>query len=453
MGLIDRVTAWWRRARGENEGTAGRSTGDEVRRPARPSTLLNRFDAERDRRASILDCRAMYDEDTRAEGSISTLARDAIRGGFRIKVDDARAQEVADALVQRLGLMGRLDDWIRLTLRDGDSFLEVSVDEGRQIVDVTRKPTLEMHRNSDESDRFVDATRAYWWADRMWADQAWGTDAAPEDATWFAEWQIVHARWHHDEGSRYGRPQFASGRKPYKRMVEGEYDIAVRRKTRAGMKYLHVLEGASDPDIEAYKETNKDALDNPFAAVADFFTNKAGAISVIQGDARLGEIGDVEHHIDTWWVASPVPKSLLGYGRNINRDVLKEQKAQYDETLPEVTRWVEAQIVRPLLELQWLLAGIWPGGLSYEVVWASKRMVTPGDIRDLADAVARLRVTGLLTDGMLLGIMAGVLPNIDIDEALAALKQREMERQADEDRFAQASEEARLTYRAQAAGD
>ena len=40
----------------------------------------------------------------------------------------ARAQEAADGLVGRLKLISRLDDWTRLTLRDGDSFLECAVD-------------------------------------------------------------------------------------------------------------------------------------------------------------------------------------------------------------------------------------------------------------------------------------------------------------------------------------
>jgi len=445
MALIDRVTAWWQRVRGENSESPQRTTGAEVRAqaPARPVAKLRRFGAERDRRSVVRDCRAMYEEDPRAEGVISALARDAVRGGFRVKVttDDGRrttgqAQEIADRLIDRLELGSRLDDWARLTMRDGDAMLEVSVDEGRWIAAVTRKPTLEMHRASDETDRFADPERAFWWSDELW-----GGERAPMDAVWFAEWQIVHARWHHDEGSRYGTPLFKSARKPYKRMVEGEYDVAVRRKTRAGMKFLHVLEGASEAEIRAYRAANKDALNNPFAAVADFFTNKAGSISTVQGDARLGEIEDVQHHIRTWWVASPVPMSLLGYGQDLNRDVLAQQKEQYDEAVPNVTGWVEGQFVRPLLELQWLLQGIWPGSLEYEVIWASKKVPTPGDVRDLADALVRLKATGLFSEELLLGVAATVLPNLDVAEALAALEAARAAMPDEVDRIAAAAAE------------
>jgi hypothetical protein len=373
---------------------------------------------------------------------ISTLARDAVKGGFTVEVSGgtnlARAQEIADALIDRLKLFKRLDDWIRLTLRDGDSLLEVSVDDRNEIVEVTRKPTLQMHRNSDKQDRFEDPTRAFWWADEIWVGQE-----APHDAVWFAAWQVIHARWHHDEGSRYGRSLFASARKPWKRMDEGEFDIAIRRKTRAGMKYLHSLEDADEADIERYKEDNKEALSNPFAAVADFFTNKKAQISTVQGDARLGEIEDVQHHIRTWWVAAPVPMSLLGYGQDLNRDVLEKQKEQYDETLPQVTAWVEEQIVVPLLELQWLLQGIWPDGLTYEIAWASKKVLSAADVRDLADALVKLRATQLFPDETLLNIAAVMLPNVDLEAAREALKQA----QAEEDRFALASEEAQSRFR------
>ena len=435
MGLIDRITRLWRR---DSQTDRGRTTSDELRKPSMPSSLANRFKAESDRRSVILDCRKMYSDDDRAEGVISTLARDAVRGGFTVTVSGganaSKAQTIAEELVARLRLFKRLDDWIRLTLRDGDSLLEVSVNDSNEIVEVTRKPTLQMHRNSNEYDRFEDPTKAFWWADEIWAGQA-----APKDAVWFAEWQVIHARWHHDEGNRYGRPLFASARKPWKRMDEGEFDIAIRRKTRAGMKFLHSLEDADDADIQRYREDNKDALTNPFAAVADFFTNKKATITTVQGDARLSDIEDVLHHIRTWWVASPVPMSLMGYGQDLNRDVLEKQKQQYDEALPLVTGWVEEQIVVPLLELQWLLQGIWPGGLTYEVVWASKKVLTATDVRDLADALVKLRATQLFPDETLLTIAAVMLPNVDLDAAREALEQA----QAEEDRFALASEEAR----------
>ena len=314
-GIVDRITALWRRWRPDDETTTAMAPGG-----VDPVAAVALFNVEGSRRGTVLECRGMVSDDPRPEQVLATLARDVMKGGFALDVSGERAEaalEVANALVERLNLATRLDDWVRLTLRDGDSFLEIGVTEAGEVAEVTRKPTLEMVRNSNAYDRFDDAARAFFWS--AMPGIALGTDS---DVVWFAEWQVVHARWAFDEGSKYGRPLFGAARKSFKRMTQGELDIAVRRKTRSGLRYLHVLEDASAAELEAYKVANRAALDDPFAAVSDFFMNKRGGLQAIQGDAHLSEIEDVLHHVDTFGVASPVPLELIGYGRNLNRDVL-----------------------------------------------------------------------------------------------------------------------------------
>lgn len=418
MSLITRIQALL----GRGQARPAKTTADEMpKAPQSVDDMARRFSGERDRRSIVTTCRKMYEGDSRAEGVIKTLGRDMTAGIPTVSVSggNARAEEVANALIKRLKLASRLDDWVRLTLRDGDSFLEVSVDGQLQVAGVTRKPTLEMHRNSNSYDSFDDPSRAFWWS-REW----WGGGDAPMDAIWFAQWQMVHARWNWDEGSRYGRPLFASATGPWKRMTEGETDIAVRRKTRAGMRYVHKFPpGTGSSEVEKYKFQNQDSLSNPTAAIADFFGTVD--INAVQGDARLADIADVVHHIRTWWLASPVPMSLLGYGQDLNRDVLQEQKQQYEEGLRSLKKWVEHELIRPLIELQWLLAGIWPETLEYEIGW----QVTGGglkaaQVRDAADAGVRLRALGL-SDDALWGILEQFLPGVDLPSPLAPLPGRE----------------------------
>lgn len=400
--------------------------------PARPSALMQVFSGESTRRAIVQDCRTMYEEDTRAQGVIDALAKDATRGGFALAVEGPRAEEakaIADEMLERVGVWERIDDWVRLTLRDGDTYLEIGAASNGDIVEITRKPTLEMVRMSDEFDRITNPSTAFVWTDKVFAGLA-GMGALPPGAVAFAEWQILHVRHHPDENQRYGRPLFASARKPYKRMSEGELDIAIRRKTRAGMKYVHSLEDASDAEIEAYRIRNQDALDDPFAAVADFFSSKRTNIQAIQGDANLAQIDDVVHHIRTWWIASPVPMGLLGYGQDLNRDVLEEQGEQYSRACEEMSRWVSEQIVRPLIERQWLLKGIWPAALTWEVEWASKQPMTAVSLADAAKALAALRMTALFTDETLLRMFSRFVPDFDVATELEALEQREADEAA-----------------------
>jgi hypothetical protein len=372
------------------------------------TSLAARFGAESDRVSRVRLAREMYDTDTRYEGIVDTLARDATKGGFQIEVENNdEAQAIANGLMTRLKLATRLDDWVRLSLRDGDSFYELGVTNEREIVQVTRKPTLHMRRNSDKTDRFPEPKMAYWYADEMYMMQP------GPDSLWFAEWQILHVRWKHDEGNRYGRPLLSSGRTAWKRIKEGELDVAVRRKTRAGTRYLHVVEG-DETAIEAYRLRNADALNNPGAAQADFYTNRPGSVSAIGGDQHVGSIDDIVHHIDTLWIGSPVPKSILGYGRDLNRDVLQEQKEQYDETLEAVVGWVKEQMLIPLLELQWLLKGILPETVTYSITRPSKAVVKPGEILQIAQAAQILRTLNVPEDVIAM-VLAHYLPNITPD--------------------------------------
>lgn len=415
MALVDQITKFIYRLRPPRpKTTSDEQTNNESTTGPGPAVMKLRLNY--DRRSLIKDSRKMYGDDSRIEGIINTLARDAVKGGLIVKVkkasDPAKAQRVADEMISRLHLLTRLDDWVRLTLRDGDSFLENSVDGDFFIQEVTRKPTLEMNRNSNEMDRFDDPLRAYWWGEASWAG------LIPKEAIWFADWQIVHARWGHDEGSRYGKPLFSSGRTSHKYTIDGERDVWVRRKTRAGMKFVHKITG-DKTKVQEYIEQNKDTLNNPNAAIQDFFGNVE--VAAIQGDARLSEIGDIQHHIETWATGSPVPLTLIGYGKDLNRDILEQKKEQYDEAKEEVSRWVADQFARPLLELQWLLQGIWPGGMEYSLTWGSKKVITPEDLLNVARAGQQFRLLGW-PDEIVVEILVPFIPGLDGERLLKAME-------------------------------
>lgn len=403
--------------------------------PVRPSAMAKLLSEENDRRTVVLECRQMYANDPRAKGVIRSVAADVTRGGFDLVVEGPRAaeaKEIADAMLERTKFWAQLQKFVRMLFRDGDLFLELGADSKGNIVEVTRKPTLELHRLSDEFDRFVDPRKAFAWCDSLYG--AWTPEhGLPPGAVTFAEWQILHGRWDFDGDGRYGSPMFAPARSQYKRIKEGELDIAIRRKTRAGMKYLHALEGATDAQIEAYRLRNQDVLSDPFAAVADFFSGSKGSIQAVQGDATLSEIEDVVHHIRTWWLAAPKPMSLLGYGQDLNRDVLAQQQQAYDVTKEEISTWLSEEIIQPLIERQWLLQGIWPESLEWSIEWMSKKPIDPMSLQQLAAALAALRASGMLSDDTILRLISRFLPDFDVEAEAVALKaqmQDEVRRQA-----------------------
>ena len=410
MAILDRLKRLF------STGEVPINTSREIT-PVQPVDVRARLIADGHGRHDVIRyCREMYRTDPRAEGVLRMLARDTARSGFTVTVTgtDApsrRAQKTAADLLTRLSLHKHIEDWIRLGARDGDLFLEPGIGRDMHIAEVTRKPTLHMLRLSDDFDRFADPARAFAYVDATAAR----TGIPGDTATYFPEFLMVHARWNHDSESRYGTPEFASGRGAWKRLTEGEIDVAVRRKTRAGVKYVHNLIGASEAAIEAYKVVNERWFNNPYDGIADLFINFEGGISTLDGDPHLGELGDITHHLQTWSASSAVPLELLAYGGDLNRDVLEDKKRQYDETLFQVREWAADQIVIPLLEREWLLAGILPETLTYAVTWPTSKPITPGDLATLVSAVNAMRASGW-SDEAVWSMTEPFLPdNIDRD--------------------------------------
>ena len=72
-----------------------------------------------------------------------------------------------------------------------------------------------------------------------------------------------------------------------------------------------------------------------------------------------------------------------------------EKKAEYEETLSQGREWLTAQVLKPLLERQWLLQGILPETVNYKIIWRTAKNMSAADVRDLGDGLARLRVLGV----------------------------------------------------------
>ena len=123
--LLDRIRAIFRPTQQAEEP----ASVIESQPPRKPTDLISRFQAETERAAIVRKCREMYKKDPRAKKMLRVLARDMVKGGFAVKTEDARALDVATALKKRLNLDQKMDDYVRLSARDGDSFLELAIND------------------------------------------------------------------------------------------------------------------------------------------------------------------------------------------------------------------------------------------------------------------------------------------------------------------------------------
>jgi len=363
--------------------------------------------ADRSRTAVIKTCRLMYDGDPRIEKAHRVYSQDIVKAGFLVITKDETAKQIAMDLQERLDMNQLLEDAMRETSRDGDSFYEVVVDDSLLITELSRKPTMQMHRNSNKADKFNDPFKAYWMGDDNWMNPE-----PSKDALWFADWQMIHARWKHDSEKRYGKPMFSASTGAFKKVEDGELNVAVRRKMGGSQIRIHSIEGAP-ADLEKYKEDNQAAF-GKLSAVIDLFTNKKGTVDVKQGDGNIDKMGDVQHHVATMMAGSDVPMELLVFGEGLNRDILGEKKEEYENNQEQGREWLTKQLVKPLLERQWLLAGILPAEIKYKIKWRTAKPLTPADLRDLGDGLSRLKLLGV-KDEIIQSIAAMYLRSVEDD--------------------------------------
>ncbi|MGR4506678.1 hypothetical protein K8Q81_23120 [Escherichia coli] len=70
-------------------------------------------------------------------------------------------------------------------------------------------------------------------------------------------------------------------------------------RTRAPLRMSHVLEGASQEDLNLYRAEVE--RDQAYGNWRDFFLNKKGSVTSVSGDANLDQIADVSYLLDTFF--------------------------------------------------------------------------------------------------------------------------------------------------------
>jgi hypothetical protein len=71
------------------------------------------------------------------------------------------------------------------------------------------------------------------------------------------------------------------------------------------------------------------------------------------------------------------------------------------------------------LEREWLLHGIYPDHLKYELVWRYKAPSSSADLKNVADAIVRFKALSI-PDAIIWAIVARFLPWLDLTALLEA---------------------------------
>lgn len=339
-------------------------------------------------RQSILDVRRMDRVDGRVKQIHSRVARDVIKGGVLLQLQEPSTvisrhwDQFSRAL--ELNRMDKLKSDTRGLLMEGNLPLQWVLDRDLNIVSAVRMPAETIVPNVGQDGRFIDVRDAYRQIDLVNG----GTRAS------FALWQLLLIRLdpdNYDDMGSMGRPYLDATRSTWRKLTMTEEDLVIRRRVRAPVRLSHVLEGATEPELAKYRE---DVETHKAAITTDFYTNKKGSVTAIEGDSNLDQIKDVIYLLDTFFAGAPLPKGLGGYTEGLNRDILEDLMRVYFDDIDVIQDTISFGYEEGF-RLHLMLQGINPDSVGMTVDFAERRTETPNQSVDRA---LKLKSMGLPDD-------------------------------------------------------
>lgn len=370
------------------------------------------FRAENTRLQVYEDADEMDESTDEVAGALDTLADSAVnpedgsQHTFVIEIDEGqyrdRAEAIFDQTTEALDLQRQSFSIARDFLKYGDCFVELVVDETRQLARAKILPANTVWRNEDQAGNLRDGIPVY--------DTDGHCKSSPGDCAFdqrermnggliaaFNAWQIVHFRWNRRGSDRYGHSLLRTARLVWKKLRAAEEAIVVARLQRAWMRMVHYVD-TTGMDAESarrflmkYRQelTRKFIVDtqlreNPFEVTSDFFVaagymrdptgqthvEKKGKIETLQGDhGALATLTDIEYFQNKLFASLRVPKAYLGFERDINaKATLTTQDIQFARVLRRIQA-VLSQGYKEIFDTALMLAGINPADVSYTVRW------------------------------------------------------------------------------------
>lgn len=329
-----------------------------------------------ERRALVHSVRNMDRLDGRVKLIHGRTASDMIRGGLVMQTTSPLLTREWSAFQARL----QLNNWEKLKsdarglVTEGNLALQMVLqDDANGIGAAVRMPSETLVPITDVSGRFSDPGRAFEQRDVM----------TGERLASFSAWQMALGRldpdnW--DDLGSMGRPMLDACVSTWRKLTMTEEDLVLRRRMRAPLRLSHVLEGATPDEVARYQQTT-DAVKGEICT--DFYSNRKGGVTAVQGDATLGDINDVLHLLNTFYAGTPLPAALQGYTDGVNRDVLEDMKRQYYDTIDGLQD-AAAGVYAFAFRVHLLLRGVDPDPDEFFLRFAKRRAESANQIADLS---------------------------------------------------------------------
>lgn len=394
--IVDRITTTLQRMVGYEQppetdsAIETRKTADEVAGPIVQGAWEWYEEAvkmEQTRRAKYRDFDLMDAEDPVLNSALDVYADNATKGDsgddkvVEIVSDDELIVEILGDVRDRLALDTETWSIARALAKYGDNFEEVVVHEDLEVHRLKNLDASEMNVKTDKYGRY----------DPEFPFEQIRPDTGAVVAR-LREWQVLHFRLKRNRKSKYGVDGaiLAPVRKVFKQLSMMEDALVIARLTRAPQRYGFLVDvdgiEPGEPTIE-YLNKVKDMMKkrrtidpatgkmdlkfNPLSMEEDLFvgvrSNGKSDVKVLQGQANLGQLGDIEFFQNKLFAGIKVPKAYLGFERDVNaKATLTEQDVQFARSVRRIQLAIIEQY-RKLFDFVLAVRGVDPTAVEYTI--------------------------------------------------------------------------------------
>lgn len=394
--IVDRITTTLQRMVGYEQppetdsAIETRKTADEVAGPMVQGAwewYEEAVSLEQTRRAKYRDFDLMDAEDPVLNSALDVYADNATKGDsgddkvVEIVSNDELVVEILSDVRNRLALDTETWSIARSLAKYGDDFEEVVVHEDMEVHRLKNLDASEMNVKTDKYGRY----------DPEFPFEQVRPDTGAVVAR-LREWQVLHFRLKRNRKSKYGVDGsiLAPVRKVFKQLSMMEDALVIARLTRAPQRYGFLVDvdgiEPGEPTIE-YLNKVKDMMKkrrtidpvtgkmdlkfNPLSMEEDLFvgvrSNGKADVKVLQGQANLGQLGDIEFFQNKLFAGIKVPKAYLGFERDVNaKATLTEQDVQFARSVRRIQLAIIEQY-RKLFDFVLAVRGIDPTSVEYTI--------------------------------------------------------------------------------------
>jgi hypothetical protein len=395
-----------------------------------------RFTEPRTRQDLIAQIRKMMADNPLMSGAWKKYAEGALGTGFVVLVKrtaktgfvaqrEASAQRTIDRITRKCKLRRKAAGWARWLVAEGDLFVQLKLQptydfsgqqSGFEIIDTRKMPAATMERLTDDKEEFIDPREAYLQRDI-------NTNAV---IATFAEWQIIHARFDYEDGSRYGNSLFFSVRTLAAKALASSIALSDRR--RATMPTIaHIIgkpdQRATQTQLDIYKkDVSKEnrIKRGELSEYSEIFVN-GGDVKAILTDTNLEKVDDIILLYDLALAPTGVSRQLIGSGVTVNRDILDEQRSELYAVQRQLADLFAEEVFRPIFDFGLLLAGIDPETIHYDILF--KQRYTESALERRIDRALKSKAAGTLATKDVMNVQADYFDITDPDEAVERIEE------------------------------